>query len=175
MFFLSGWTFALYMMLPVIRIFFGSQPLASSTADQFLLHFAPYFCISLVAVAVAGAGSYTFDAFALLFATFFVQVAAALSVLVGRRGRFVVTAKRGADRAQPGAILPTLMAMSLLLAAMGYGLMSFTAASLNNVAFVFLHLSVLAVGSWTALVGRRGADARTSRRDDRDRLGELVA
>ena len=67
------------------------------------------------------------------------------------------------------------MAMSLLLAAMGYGLMSFTAASLNNVAFVFLHLSVLAVGSWTALVGRRGADARTSRRDDTDRLAELVA
>ena len=69
MFFLSGWTFALYMLLPVIRIFFGGEPLASSTADQFLLHFAPYFCISLVAVAVAGAGSYTFDAFALLFAT----------------------------------------------------------------------------------------------------------
>jgi hypothetical protein len=67
------------------------------------------------------------------------------------------------------------MAMSLLLAAMGYGLMTFTSASLNNVAFAFLHLSVLAVGSWTALVGRRGTDVKTSRRNDTDRLEELVA
>lgn len=53
MFFLSGWTFALYMALPVIRIFCGDQPLAGATADQFLVHFAPYFCVSLAAVAVA--------------------------------------------------------------------------------------------------------------------------
>jgi cellulose synthase (UDP-forming) len=175
MFFLSGWTFALYMALPIIRIFFGLQPLTSATSDQFLLHFAPYFCVSLAAVAVAGAGAYTFDAFALLFATFFVQVLSTLSVLGGRRGRFVVTAKRGADHAQPGAVFPTLLVMCLLLAAMGYGLMSFTAASLNNVAFAFLHLSVLAAGSWTALVGRRRATLRSPGHRDPAPLEELVA
>jgi cellulose synthase (UDP-forming) len=175
MFFLSGWTFALYMALPVIRIFFGFQPLASATSDQFVLHFAPYFCLSLVAVAVAGAGAYTFDGFALLFATFYVQVLSTLLVLAGRRGRFAVTAKRGADHPQPGAVLPTLLVMCLLLAAIGYGLMSFTAASLNNVAFAFLHLSVLAVGSWTALVGRRRANLGSPRHRDPALPQRLVA
>jgi hypothetical protein len=74
-----------------------------------------------------------------------VQVLSALFVLGGRRRRFVVTATRSADHAGPGAVLPTLLVMCLLLAAMGYGLVSFTAASLNNMAFAFLHLSVLAV------------------------------
>jgi cellulose synthase (UDP-forming) len=156
MFFLSGWTFALYMALPVIRIFTGSQPLAGATADQFLLHFAPYFIVSLSAVAVAGAGAYTFDAFALLIANFSVHLLSTLLAATGRRGRFVVTAKRGADGPQPLAVLPALAVMGVLLAAMAYALdRGPTAASLNNVAFAFLHLSVLFVGAWPALVGRR--------------------
>ncbi len=103
------------------------------------------------------------------------QVLSTLFVLGGRRRRFVVTAKRGADHAQSGAVLPTLLFMLLQLAAMGYGLMSFTAASLNNVAFAFLHLSVLAVGSWTALVGRRRATLRSPRHRHPALLEELVA
>jgi cellulose synthase (UDP-forming) len=122
MFFLSGWTFALYMTLPVIRIFFGAQPLAGATADQFLLHFAPYFCVSLMAVAVAGAGEYTFAAFALLIANYAVQVLSSLLVLVRRGGRWVVTAKRGADGPQPRTVLPALVAIATLLAAIGYAL-----------------------------------------------------
>ena len=156
MFFLSGWTFVLYMALPVIRIFFGAQPLAGATADQFLLHFAPYFCVSLLAVAVAGAGAYTFDAFALLISTFFVQVLSTILVIFRRRGKFVVTPKHGVDGPQPGSVFPALVAMGFLLAAMAYALdRSLTAASLNNVAFALLHLSVLVVGSWSAIVGRR--------------------
>jgi cellulose synthase (UDP-forming) len=156
MFFLSGWTVALYMALPVVRIFTGAQPLAGATADQFLLHFAPYFCVSLLAVAVAGAGEYTFDAFALLISTFFVQVFSTLLVILHLRGRFVVTPKHGVDGPQPGAVLPTLLTMGGLLAAMAYALdRSLTAASLNNVGFALLHLSVLVVGTWTAIVGRR--------------------
>jgi cellulose synthase (UDP-forming) len=156
MFFLSGWTVALYMALPVIRIFTGAQPLAGATADQFLLHFAPYFCVSLLAVAVAGAGEYTFDAFALLISTFFVQVLSTLFVILRRRGRFVVTPKHGVDGPQPGAVLPALLTMGGLLAAMAYALnRSLTAATLNNVGFALLHFSVLVVGSWSAIVGRR--------------------
>jgi cellulose synthase (UDP-forming) len=156
MFFLSGWTFALYMTLPVIRIFFGAQPLAGATADQFLLHFAPYFCVSLMAVAVAGAGEYTFAAFALLIANYAVQVLSSLLVLVRRGGRWVVTAKRGADGPQPRTVLPALVAIATLLAAIGYALdQNLTAATLNNVAFALLHVSVLIVGSWSALAGRR--------------------
>ncbi|HEY1990597.1 MAG TPA: hypothetical protein VGG43_14100, partial [Acidimicrobiales bacterium] len=111
---------------------------------------------SLLAVAVAGAGEYTFDAFALLISTFFVQVFSTLLVILHLRGRFVVTPKHGVDGPQPGAVLPTLLTMGGLLAAMAYALdRSLTAASLNNVGFALLHLSVLVVGTWTAIVGRR--------------------
>ncbi|HEX4217820.1 MAG TPA: glycosyltransferase family 2 protein [Acidimicrobiales bacterium] len=161
MFFLSGWTFALYMTLPVVRIFFGAQPLAGATADQFLLHFAPYFCVSLMAVAVAGAGEYTFAAFALLIANYAVQVISSLLVLARRGGRWVVTAKRGSDGPQPGTVFPALVAIAGLLAAVGYALdQNLTAATLNNVAFALFHVSVLMVGSWSALAGRRTVRAR---------------
>jgi cellulose synthase (UDP-forming) len=176
MFFLSGWTFALYMALPVIRIFFGDQPLAGATADQFLVHFAPYFCVSLAAVAVAGAGVYTFNAFALLIANFSVQILATLFVLTRRRGRFVVTAKRGGDGPQPVTVLPALLVMAVLLSAIGYGLdQSVTAGTLNNVAFACLHLSVLLAGSWSAIVGCRRASLAVPRSEDESDLRELVA
>jgi cellulose synthase (UDP-forming) len=176
MFFLSGWTFGLYMALPIIRIFFGSQPLAGATASQFLVHFAPYFGLSLAAVAVAGAGAYTFDAFTLLIANFSVQVLSTLSVLIRRTGRFVVTSKRGADGPQPEVMIPSLLVMCMLLSAMGYGLdRSFTAATLNNVAFALLHFSVLAVGTWPAIVGRQRTALGVARPADTARPEELVA
>jgi cellulose synthase (UDP-forming) len=178
MFFLSGWTFALYMTLPVIRIFFGDQPLAGATADQFLVHFAPYFCVSLAAVAVAGAGAYTFNAFALLIANFSVQILATLFVLTGRKGRFVVTAKRGGDGPQPATVLPALLAMAVLLSAIGYGLhRSVTAGTLNNVAFACLHLAVLLAGSWAAIVGCRRSSLAAPRSEEHSTLHEheLVA
>ncbi|HEY2214846.1 MAG TPA: cellulose synthase catalytic subunit [Acidimicrobiales bacterium] len=176
MFFLSGWTFALYMLLPIIRIFFGCQPLAGATASQFLVHFAPYFCLSLAAVAVAGAGAYTFEAFTLLIANFSVQVLSTFSVILRRTGRFVVTSKRGADGPQPRAVIPALIVMGTLAAAMGYGLdQSVSAATLNNVAFAFLHLSVLTVGTWPALVGRQRTTTTISNRLENPQYEELVA
>jgi hypothetical protein len=41
------------MLFPVIRITTGAQPVAQAGADQFLLHFAPYFGLALAAVALA--------------------------------------------------------------------------------------------------------------------------
>jgi cellulose synthase (UDP-forming) len=161
MFFLSGWTFALYMALPAIRIFTGAQPLAGTTADQFLMHFAPYFCVSLGAVAVAGAGTYTFEAFALLIANFWVHVVSTVFVLLRRTGRFVVTAKKGAQGAQPRAVAPALAAMGGLLASVGFACtLRLTPGTLNNVAFAVLHLSVLVVGTWPALAGARAGASR---------------
>ena len=78
MYFLSGWTVLVYMSLPVIRMLTGAQPVAGATADQFLLHFAPYFGASLVTVVVAGAGAYTFAAFALAAASFWIHIHASL-------------------------------------------------------------------------------------------------
>lgn len=147
MYFLTGWTVLIYMALPVVRILTGRQPLAAANADQFLIHFGPYFALALATVAVGGMGRYSFRAFALAAATFWVHIAATVAVLTRRRGRFVVTPKTGAGERQPLAAWPTLLTMSVLAGAAGYGLArARDAAMFNNVAFASVHLCILFIG-----------------------------
>jgi cellulose synthase (UDP-forming) len=158
MYFLSGWTVLIYMSFPIVRILTGEQPLAAASADQFLLHFAPYFAGALLTVAVAGAGSYTFGGFALAVASFWIHVLSTLMTVMRRRGRFVVTPKQGELRRQPGAAAPALVAVAALLGVALYGLSrGHTPATLNNVAFAGLHVFVLMSGVWPALTSRRSA------------------
>jgi cellulose synthase/poly-beta-1,6-N-acetylglucosamine synthase-like glycosyltransferase len=158
-YFLSGWALLVYMSFPVIRIVTGAQPIAAASADQFLIHFAPYFCSALAMVVVAGRGAYTFGGFALAAANFWVQILASLAALTRRAGRFVVTPKRGEGVRQPLAVAPTLAVIVALLAASLWGLAHHRSPStLNNVAFALLHVTVLASGARWALMRDGGAD-----------------
>jgi cellulose synthase (UDP-forming) len=151
-YFLSGWTVVLYMSLPVVRLLFGLQPLAQITASQFLIHFAPYYCGALAAVALAGSGTYTFGAFALAASNFWIHVQATVSAVIRRAARFVVTPKHGERKRQPWAVAPPLFAVAILLGASAYGLSKgHGPATLNNVAFAALHSAVLLIGAAPAL------------------------
>ena len=151
-YFLSGWTVLLYMSFPVIRILTGAQPIDGITAPEFIVHFAPYFAIALLTVALAGAGSYTFGAFALAAASFWIHILATLMVVLRRRGSFVVTPKEGARVRQPRAVAPALAAAAFLAAVSAYGLvLDLGPATLNNVAFALFHITILLSGSWAAL------------------------
>ena len=153
MFFLTGWTVLIYMAMPIIRIATGAQPIAAAGGDAFLTHFAPYFGWALLAVARAGAGSYTFNAFALQTASFWIHVQATLFAVAGRRGRFVVTPKQGERKRQLRSIWPALAMIAALASAAVYGLLhSQSPATLNNVAFALMHITVLVAGVWGALV-----------------------
>jgi cellulose synthase (UDP-forming) len=153
MFFLTGWTVLIYMAMPIIRIATGAQPIAAAGGDAFLTHFAPYFGWALLAVARAGAGSYTFNAFALQTASFWIHVQATLFAVAGRRGRFVVTPKQGERKRQLRSIWPALAMIAALASAAVYGLVhSQSPATLNNVAFALMHITVLVAGVWGALV-----------------------
>jgi cellulose synthase (UDP-forming) len=152
MYFLSGWTVLVYLTMPVIRILTGAQPLAGATADQFLMHFAPYYAVALGMVAVAGAGAFTFAGFALATSSFWIHVRATVLAIIGRRGRFVVTPKQGDLRRQPTAVWPALTMVSILLAVAVYGLLTDPSpATINNVAFAGFHISILMAGAWPAL------------------------
>ncbi|WP_051324119.1 glycosyltransferase family 2 protein [Candidatus Solirubrobacter pratensis] len=158
-YFLSGWTVLVYMTFPVVRILTGAQPLAATTADQFLVHFAPYFGLALLAVTSVGGGAYTFRSFALQTASFWIHIQATVRALRRRRGRFVVTPKQGALERQPRAVAPALAALAVLAGAAVYGLARGNdPATLNNVAFAALHVCVLACGVAPAL--RAGAVSR---------------
>jgi cellulose synthase (UDP-forming) len=151
-YFLTGLTLLIYMSLPVIRIATGAQPLAAATADQFLLHFAPYYVGALATVALAGYGTYTYQAFALAAGSFWIHVQAAFNSLLRRPARFVVTPKHGTVARQPGAVAPALLAVAVLIGAAAYGLSrSHGAATLNNVAFASLHATVLLTAAIPAL------------------------
>jgi cellulose synthase (UDP-forming) len=151
-FFLSGWTVLIYMSFPVVRLLTGAQPLAATTADQFLGHFAPYFGLSLLAVTVLGGGAYTFKAFALQAASFWIHVQSTVLTVLGRRGGFVVTPKEGVAGPQPRAVAPTIVAVVVLSAVAAYGLWrDRDPATLNNVAFAGLHVVVLLAGILPAL------------------------
>jgi cellulose synthase/poly-beta-1,6-N-acetylglucosamine synthase-like glycosyltransferase len=157
-YFLTGWTVLAYMTFPVVRILTGAQPLAAPAADQFLLHFAPYFGLALSMVAMMGSGAYTFRAFALQSASFWIHVHASVLALLRRPGSFKVTPKRGADGRQPRAMAPALVAAAILLAVAVLGLARHhDPSTMNNVAFACVHLTVLSFGVAPAL--RRGARA----------------
>lgn len=168
-YFLTGWTVLLYMALPVIRILTGAQPVAGAGADQFLVRFAPYFGLALLAVAVAGAGTYTWRAFALAFASWWIHVDASVRALRRRPGSFVVTPKRGTSGLQLRAVWPSLVALGILVGTIAWGLWrDRSPGTLNNIAFAFVHVSVLVTGVRPAL--RRGAPAAAA-----DELGEVAA
>lgn len=163
-FFLTGWTFLVYMSMPVLRLLTGAQPIASQGADQFLLFFLPYFGLALAALAATGAGAYGYDAYSLLFANWWVHVSATIAVLRGKPGRFVVTPKGGEARRQPRAVLPALACIAVLLGTASWGLARDTSpATINNVAFIALHVTVLWSGAAPAL--RRPA-ARSAAAED---------
>lgn len=169
LFFMSGWAYLIYMALPIVRILGGQQPLASATADQFLLHFAPYFTASLLTVAVAGGGAYTFAAFALQAASFWVHVQASVLSVLRRKGRFVVTPKQGSGGRQPRAVAPALAMLGLLAGAAADGMVrNDSPATLNNVAFALLHICVLLAGVWPALVGARSRAAEVPEAAERE-------
>jgi cellulose synthase (UDP-forming) len=156
MYFLSGWTVLLYMSLPVIRIFTGSQALAQASADQFLLHFAPYFVFALGAVARAGMGAYTFGGFSLAAANWWVHVVSSLRALLRRPGQFVVTPKQAGAHWQPRAVWPSLVAIAVLVSAAVYAVVgSRSPSTLNNAAFALVHTAILSCGVGPALRWRR--------------------
>jgi cellulose synthase (UDP-forming) len=102
--------------------------------------------------AVAGAGSYSFAAFALAAANFWIHILSTIYTVLRKSGSFVVTPKKGAEARQPGAVMPALVVIAVLLAACAYGLIrNPDAATINNVSFAAVHISILLTGCWAAL------------------------
>jgi cellulose synthase (UDP-forming) len=171
-YFLTGWTVLIYLSMPVVRILTGAQPVAGAAADSFLAAFGPYFALSLATVASVGAGQYTFAAYSLATSTFWIHIDATYRTLRRRAGSFVVTPKRGAGGRQLRPAAPTLAVIAFLIAVAVYGLtQSRDAATLNNVAFVALHVAVLGHGVMAAVVPSLAAAATV----DAERRDEVAA
>jgi len=168
LFFLSGWTVLIYMTLPAVATATGALPVNVATADEFLLHFAPYWGLSLLIVALSGVGSYTFSAFTLFSANFWIHILASVKVASGRQDGFNVTPKTTTSGRQPRAVLPALLTAAALTGCAVYGLaLDQSAARINNAAFAALHVGVLLSGASPALTRCRRPLAPISARAPR--------
>jgi cellulose synthase (UDP-forming) len=152
-FWLTGWTLLVYMTFPFVRILTGEQPIAVTSPEEFLIHWGPYFVASMVTVGLAAGGRYTYSAFALMSASFWIHVVASLLTLARRRGSFKVTPKQGAHGRQIRPVAVPLVACALLLGVSLYGLArDQSPATVTNASFALVHFTVLATGIRFALV-----------------------
>lgn len=151
-YFLYGWTVLAYMVMPVARIIFGVQPVAAASSADFVSHFAPYFILSMMTVALAGAGDYSFAAFALAATNFWIGIVSTVRAVLRRPGKFVVTPKEGGMNWQPGVVAPSLCVAAVLIGTSVWGMFSDpTPGVLNAVAFSLVHVAILLSGAAPAL------------------------
>lgn len=166
LYFLSGWTVLVYIALPILRIFSSVQPIHTGSANQFLAHFVPYFAASLLTVAVASDGAFSFGAYTLSAINFPVHVRATCRTVSRRRGRFVVTPKHGTLGRQLRPIRGGLLAVTALVVAVVYALATDrSTAAFTNVAFALVWIGVLTNGAWPAL-RKQQVPAPSVRHDD---------
>lgn len=155
-YFLYGWTLSVYLLMPLVRLLLGAQPLAATSASGFLLHFAPYFVLCIAGVASAGRGGYTFGAFALSAATFWVGIVSTVRAVLRRPASFVVTPKHGYGGWQLRAVAPALAVAALMIGVSAWALAHDAGPGyLNGVAFALVHAVVLVRGCAVALPAAR--------------------
>lgn len=93
LFYLNGPVVLANSVVPLVFLFTGVTPVASTTAS-FALFFIPFIFLVLYTLNKSGAGSLTFRAMALAQSTFMLQVLALLAVLTGQKTKFAVTPKK---------------------------------------------------------------------------------
>jgi cellulose synthase (UDP-forming) len=144
---LTGWTFVIYMAFPIVRILIGRQPIDVSGPEEFLIYWGPYFVASMATVGLAGRGRYTYSAFSLLSASFWIHVVASILTLARRKGSFAVTPKQGATGVQLRPVAVPLAVCAVLIGVVAFGLLRDpSAATVTNASFALVHVVVLAGG-----------------------------
>jgi cellulose synthase (UDP-forming) len=149
---LTGWTLLIYMSFPVVRILTGHQPVNVASSDEFLLYWAPYFAAAMTTVALVARGRYTYSAFALMSASFWIHIVATILTVLRRKGSFAVTPKKAVTGRQLRPVAAPLVAVAALAGVVLYGLArDQSPATVTNVAFALVHLVVLVTGIRYAL------------------------
>jgi cellulose synthase (UDP-forming) len=127
--YLSGFASAIYIVMPLLFLFFGILPVRAYSS-AFFLHLVPFLVVNQLVFFVVGLGLPTFRGQQYSLALFPLWIRAVISttrsVLFGARLGFVVTPKAGPQgrrfRSQLALVWPQLVALVLLASAMLYGI-----------------------------------------------------
>ncbi|MEW6476157.1 MAG: glycosyltransferase [Actinomycetota bacterium] len=160
---LTGWTLVVYFTFPVVKTLTGDQPVNVVSANDFLLHWGPYFLSSMATVALVARGRYTYAAFALMESSFWIHVLASLLTVARRRGRFAVTPKQGRAGRQLRPVIVPLLVVLVLGAVSVYGLVNDQSpGAFTTAAFALVHISVVLSGILPALQASRDTGSPAS-------------
>ncbi len=145
LFYFNGVIVVIDMMIPLIFLFFGLQPVGVSTT-QFSLYFIPYILLSLYNIFQVSDHTITFRSFSFSQASFYLQLVALWSILTGKKMGFVVTDKEQKAGNYLGLCLPhlTYIVVALVAITWGYFNRGLNPAYIANVAWVLFN-SVLFV------------------------------
>lgn len=156
---LTGWTVLIYLSLPILRLLFGWQVL-DATADQFAIHFLPYFLVAIVNLGRFTNGAYTIAGLAMNWGSFAIHIRGTLRALGGRPLGFQVTPKQAVRAAAWRRYVPNLAGVGLLVVASAVGLArGFTPAAFNNVMFAVVDALLIGSIAGFAVLQNRGLAA----------------
>ncbi len=94
LYYTNGLIVLIDMLMPLIYLYVGITPVASTTTS-FALFFVPFMFLNLYTLYVASNENLSFRAISYSFSSFTVQLQALASIITGRKMGFVVTPKKG--------------------------------------------------------------------------------
>jgi cellulose synthase (UDP-forming) len=116
----------IYVLLPALFLGFGVETVATTTNDDFIVHFLPFIVATLLIFGRSVDGRLRFRAIQLSHGMFPVYLAALVSVLLRRRVRFEVTPKVGTSQSFYKLVTPQLVAIALILATTAVGFVHYS-------------------------------------------------
>jgi cellulose synthase (UDP-forming) len=171
----TGWTLAIYLSLPIVRLLGGGQPVEASELE-FVAHFLPYFLLSIVNLGRFTNGGYGFAGLGMNWGSFAIHIRATLRVLSGRPGGFVVTSKRAVSGLPWMALVPNLGAVGAVLGAIAYAFSGgVTPAAINNAAFAILNAALVGIVVVFAVRQARIVERREAREGGEPSIAPALA
>lgn len=154
LYYFNGVIIFIDMLVPIIFLLFGVQPVSTSTTS-FAVFFVPYMFLSLYAIYLVSDSSITFKAFSFSQASFSLQLVALWSIITRKKMSFAVTAKNKLEGNFLNLCYPHIAYILIACFAIGMGIQrdGLHPAVLANVAWVLFNMVLFlpfisVAGSW---------------------------
>ncbi len=139
LFYLNGLIVLIDIIMPILFLFFGLQPV-SSTTQSFALYFIPYMFLNLYTIFLVSGGGITFRAISFSQASWFLQLSALFSLLTRRKVGFAVTSKKRQEGNYLFLIYPHLLYIVLAVIGIALNLDNKNPAVFTNSAWAIFNI-----------------------------------
>lgn len=143
LFYLNGLIVLIDIVMPVLFLFFGLQPVAATTTS-FAIYFFPYMFMCLYTLFITSGESLTFRAISFSQSSFMLQLSALISVFLRSKTKFSVTAKEARTGNFLPLIYPHLLYSALAITSIIFAVIKHgpTPAVVTNAAWVLFNITM---------------------------------